>query len=209
MRTAPADFTGPLTVRQLHHRAMHYAMEGKMAADKEQCKALYAQALPWEVQAAQMIEKERENEPTRSILYLSAASIAYDAGDPWEAQRLAAEGLSGWPAAKTAIDLRELLEAIWREIDPQPTESDDLRATIEGLARQFAYPTTTNGVPVLSTGGMSNLEEAFTVLGWDDPHPCPEYACEYPGCNEWGDCGTPTADGYKRCCGEHFREYQR
>lgn len=121
MNDAPDDFIGPLTVLQLHHRAMHYAMDAKLALDRdgdaERSKTLYAQALPWEVQAASRIEKEHENEPTRSILYLSAASLAYCAGDIWEAQRLAAEGLSGWPTAKTNADLRDLLEAIWQDVD--------------------------------------------------------------------------------------------
>lgn len=88
------------------------------------------------------------------------------------------------------------------------SEAEELRDTVEDLVRQFAYPTVVNGVPSLWTGGLSALEGAFAVLGWDSPHPCPEQACEYPGCVEWATCGTPTSDGYKRCCGEHYRAYQ-
>lgn len=117
----PDDFIGPLTVRQAHHRAMVFVMDAMLARDRdgdgERFKALHALALPWELDAATRIEKAYDNEPTRSILYLSAASIARSSGDIWQAQRLAAEGLSGWPAAKTMIDLRELLETIWQEID--------------------------------------------------------------------------------------------
>lgn len=51
-----------------------------------------------------------------------------------------------------------------------PATADELRETVEDLVLQFAYPTTKNGVPVLTTGGLSALEGAFAVLGWDDPH---------------------------------------
>ncbi len=46
----------------------------------------------------------------------------------------------------------------------------ELRETVEDLVRQFAYPTIVDGVPALTTGGLSALEGAFRVLGWDDPH---------------------------------------
>lgn len=86
------------------------------------------------------------------------------------------------------------------------TRNDDLHDTIEDLVRQFAYPSYKDGVPCLTTGGLSALEGAFTTLGWDDPHPCPENACEAPGCPEWATCGTPTPDGYKRLCSTHYAE---
>lgn len=47
----------------------------------------------------------------------------------------------------------------------------ELLETIEDLVYQFAYRGTKDGVPVLITGGLSALEGAFAVLGWDDPHP--------------------------------------
>lgn len=87
--------------------------------------------------------------------------------------------------------------------------NDELRETIEDLVRQFAHETVKDGVPALWTGGLSTLEGAFAVLGWEDPFPCPENACETPGCNEWATCGTPTPDGYRRLCGTHYREATR
>jgi hypothetical protein len=50
----------------------------------------------------------------------------------------------------------------------------DPQATIENLVRQFADQTVVDGVPSYSTGGLSALENAFAVLGWDDPHPAPD-----------------------------------
>ncbi len=41
---------------------------------------------------------------------------------------------------------------------------------LEDMVEQFAYSGTDHGKPCLSTGGLSALEHAFGVLGWDDPH---------------------------------------
>ena len=85
----------------------------------------------------------------------------------------------------------------------------DLNATIERLSDalndmcwQFAYD---SDGPSLCTGGLSALEGAFDAMGWDDPYPIPESACDELGCTKRATCGTPTLDGYKRLCGEHFR----
>ena len=51
-----------------------------------------------------------DTEPTRSILYLGAASLAWNAGDHIEAKRLAGIGLAGSPTPRTRDDLLELLE---------------------------------------------------------------------------------------------------
>jgi hypothetical protein len=75
---------------------------------------------------------------------------------------------------------------------------------LEVMVRQFAIQTVKDGVTSLWTGGLSALEEAFAVLGWNDPHPCPEGACQHPGCDQWATCGTPTSEGYKRLCYEHY-----
>ncbi len=101
--------------------------------------------------------------------------------------------------------------AIHAEIAATRTDLDrvwserELLATIEDLVSQFAYAIGVNGTPALWTGGLSALEGAFQALGWDDPHPLPEMACEAPGCPEWATTGAPTPDGYQRLCGAHFR----
>jgi hypothetical protein len=101
-------------------------------------------------------------------------------------------------------DLQRIVEAM------APAESlttDELLETVEDLVRQFACTTVSDGVSAYSTGGLSALEDAFAALGWDDPHPAPEMACEHPGCNQWATCGTLTGDGYKRVCGTHFQGF--
>ena len=84
---------------------------------------------------------------------------------------------------------------------------EELRSALESMVSQFAYTGKKKGRLVLQTGGLSALEEAFSALDWDDPHPCPERECEYPRCHEEATCGTPTKKGYKRCCGKHYKIY--
>jgi hypothetical protein len=87
------------------------------------------------------------------------------------------------------------------------THEEELKEALHSMVWQFANVGKKKGRLVLHTGGLSALEEAFSALGWDDPHPCPERECEYPRCHEEATCGTPTAKGYKRCCFKHCRIY--
>ena len=86
---------------------------------------------------------------------------------------------------------------------------DDLLDGLIDMTLQFAYRGAKDGVPVLHTGGLSALEGAFDILGWSDPQPYPDGACEVDGCGEWATCGIPTPDGYKRVCGAHFTELEK
>lgn len=94
--------------------------------------------------------------------------------------------------------LRELVEV-----------RDTLREFAEDVARQFGYHgTTSNGRPAYTTGGLSTLEWAWSLLGWPDPRPAPECECQEDGCHEWATGGRPTPDGYKWLCGRHFAAYE-
>lgn len=78
----------------------------------------------------------------------------------------------------------------------------------EEVIRQFAYRIKTNGQCAYTAGGLSVLEEAFGIVGWADPHLCPECECEEDGCHEWATGGMLTPDGYKWLCGRHREVYQ-
>ena len=86
-------------------------------------------------------------------------------------------------------------------------ELADMREFAEDVAYQFGYYCQNGGRLHITHGGLSTLEWAFDILGWENPHPVPECECEIDGCHEHATCGTPTADGYKRVCGKHFRNY--
>lgn len=76
------------------------------------------------------------------------------------------------------------------------------------VAQQFGYRGQKDGRLHIMTGGLSTLEWAFAIIGWEDPHPYPEGECEVEGCHEAATCGTPTDDGYKHVCGRHFAMLQ-
>ena len=82
---------------------------------------------------------------------------------------------------------------------------DDMKEFAEDVAYQFGYYCQNGGRLHITHGGLSTLEWAFDILGWENPHPVPEFECEIEGCHEHATCGTPTADGYKRVCGRHMR----
>ena len=88
-------------------------------------------------------------------------------------------------------------------------EPEEIKGFAEDVAYQFGYYFPIKDILYISTGGLSTLERAFDILGWNDPHPVPECECEVPGCHERANCGTPTKDGYKRVCGKHFAELHR
>ena len=88
-------------------------------------------------------------------------------------------------------------------------EPEEIKEFAEDVAYQFGYYFPIKDMLYISTGGLSTLERAFDILGWNDPHPVPECECEVPGCHEHATCGTPTKDGYKRVCGKHFAELTR
>ena len=88
-------------------------------------------------------------------------------------------------------------------------EPEEIKDFAEDVAYQFGYYFPIKDILYLSTGGLSTLEWAFRILGWNDPHPVPECECEFPGCHKHATCGTPTKDGYKRVCGKHFAELTR
>lgn len=97
------------------------------------------------------------------------------------------------------------LDRLWELVEVR----DTLREFAEDVARQFGYHgTTSNGRPAYTTGGLSTLEWAWSLLGWPDPRPAPECECQEDGCHEWATSGRPTPDGYKWLCGRHFAAYE-
>lgn len=98
------------------------------------------------------------------------------------------------------------LEAELRENDG--ADAERLREFAEEVIRQFAYRIKTNGQCAYTAGGLSVLEEAFDIIGWDDPHLCPECECEEDGCHEWATGGMLTPDGYKWLCSQCRKKYE-
>ncbi len=94
----------------LHHRAMakmDQHLDARKRGDIPAARAALREALSLESRAASLVPDQLE--PTRSILYRSAASIAMQAGQLAEMRRLIAEALRGNPPGEIKNELLELL----------------------------------------------------------------------------------------------------
>ena len=99
----------------LHREAMELAEEAafeEAAGRVSRAKELYAAAFERERQAAERLDASLEMEPTRSVLFRSAASLALDCGDSRAAEKLIVRGLAGDPPPEIATELRDLLEQV-------------------------------------------------------------------------------------------------
>uniref|UniRef100_A0A6M3IH71 Uncharacterized protein n=1 Tax=viral metagenome TaxID=1070528 RepID=A0A6M3IH71_9ZZZZ len=100
-------------------------------------------------------------------------------------------------------ELRDFCNRLHEQLREKGTEIEQLRECIESLACQFGI--VSNGM--LMSGSLSAMEEAFEILGWDDPRPAPPYmVCDEPGCLSARSCGWPSPKGYRHTCGKHYRQ---
>jgi len=102
-------------VRELHDKAMELAqlaLVARYSGELERATTLARQAYEFESQAAELIPYGEASEPTRSILYRSAASLAYQCHELGLAQQLIAKGLSGYPPPAIEQELKNLLTQI-------------------------------------------------------------------------------------------------
>jgi len=133
-------------VRELHNMAMQWA-EKALAARHHNDKQLsidYSQkAFLLEAEAAKLIPNEKSSEPTRSILYCSAASLAYKAKQFEEAERLAIQGLAGFPSPRIKKELTTLYEKVsFQEhlaLNDISLNTEDFQLTFQGHAASDGF----------------------------------------------------------------------
>ena len=102
-------------VRDLHSEAMRLAQEAivlRHSGQVTEAERLAKEAMALEAEASHQIKLDVTNEPTRSILYRSAASLAIQANEFDKAQRLIAGGLAGYPPPEIEAELQELYEQL-------------------------------------------------------------------------------------------------
>lgn len=101
-----------MTPAEQHSQAMDIAEEAFRLSrtDHDAAKSLFVQAYLIERRIADAIPAEDENEPSRSIMYRSAASLALNGGLLREAEVMACQGLVGNPPEEIATELREVFE---------------------------------------------------------------------------------------------------
>ena len=100
------------TVHELHDKAMELADQAFAArreGDVLMAGQLFRQAFNFESEAAQQVANDYSNEPTRSVLLRSAATLALDCGEVRIAERLVASALAGDPPPELADELRDLI----------------------------------------------------------------------------------------------------
>lgn len=102
-------------VVSLHRRAMASADAATMAKlrrDRSSELAALRQAFEFEKAAAEAANQIGIEEPSRSVLLRSAATLAYDVGELGEAERLAHVAMAGYPPEFVKSELRGLLENV-------------------------------------------------------------------------------------------------
>lgn len=88
------------------------ASVAKLRGELEQAGPLLWQAYDKESRAAELLRGAVSLEPTRSILFRSAASLAIDCNQLREAEALITTALSGNPPAEIVAELRRLLQQV-------------------------------------------------------------------------------------------------
>jgi hypothetical protein len=100
------------TVEALHEEAMRLADEAFELARRGMAvsaRALFQAAFEREREAANIVANELNLEPTRSVLYRSAATLALHAGNVNAAIETITAGLAGSPPEEVSVELRALL----------------------------------------------------------------------------------------------------
>ncbi len=95
-------------VAVLHDAAMQLAERGFLERDSSRARDWFRSALDKERAAASLLTEAGDEEPTRSVLFRSAATLALDCNDYIEAERLIDQGLAGTPPPEIAGELKDL-----------------------------------------------------------------------------------------------------
>lgn len=135
--------------RSLHREAISYAKKGSDAlsqGDRESYIAFYTIAYELESEAAQYFVSLKASEPTRSVLYRSAATAAFNIGKYVEAKHLIHEALSGSPYPELANELETLLNKVNLRIELNSTKEDAIENSYIDFLKERAvnlrlYPT--------------------------------------------------------------------
>ena len=100
---------------EIHNKAMELAETAEIAkrqGNHSEYASLIKKAFALEKNASNIVSDDISNEPTRSVLLRSAASLAIDCNEYREAERLISLALIGNPHEEIADELRDLFEQI-------------------------------------------------------------------------------------------------
>ncbi len=94
----------------------------------------------------------------------------------------------------------------------QETDGRTYKEALEDMVWQFAHRGIKNKRAILYTGGLSALEGAFSVLGWDNPKYFDDdyngVFCDVEGCPGWvvAQGGMWADAGYWCLCSQHCQD---
>ena len=143
----------------IHRQAMTLAQEGLMAqhrGDAGKANQYFSQAFELEKHAALSLLAAFDQEPTRSVLFRSAATLALDCGLYAEAEKMAAQGLAGNPPEDIAAELRSLYKDILllRKKEKAAAQSKSKTTLkVEGVLREASA--ITNNIRIIDATGHS------------------------------------------------------
>lgn len=101
--------------KELHNRAMSLyedSLAAKFKGQSEERIKLLTEALVLEKQAAEYFKERIDLEPTRSTLYASCATMAWQLANYRESEKLVALGLAGEPTEEVLEELRDLFDKV-------------------------------------------------------------------------------------------------
>lgn len=102
-------------IKLLHRRAMEQsdlALLARMKGDELSAMGHVQSAYELEAKAAEALFDRRGAEPTRSVLFRSAATLAFDCGRFTDAEKLIHKALAGEPPPEITTELQDLLEQV-------------------------------------------------------------------------------------------------
>ena len=112
-----------LSTTEMHKLAMERcddALDARARKDFVMVAVHTLSAYHYERLAAETLRDRLDAEPSRSVLYRSAATLACDCGQWQEASELAAQGLAGSPQDDIAQELAAIAERVASNTGPKP-----------------------------------------------------------------------------------------
>lgn len=101
-------------ITELHESAMGFAEQAVLEKDPARAGSLLRAAFERERSAADLLAASLDEEPTRSILHRSAATLAAECHEYAEAERLVEQGLAGSPPAEIGEELTDVRRNVRR-----------------------------------------------------------------------------------------------
>lgn len=132
-----------MNIKQIHREAMVFAQEAHLLqqnGDFEKSIELFEKAFELEQQAA-LFYLNQDKEPTRSILFKSAAALANNCKRYRDAEKMIGFALSGNPPIEIADEIRNLYENInfYRHLELRDVELDNSEIYLSLTGNSVGY----------------------------------------------------------------------